>query len=309
MPELPEVETIRNELAPWVMGQSFTKVTISDASLLCGCSAREVRRGLIGQKIERLERRGKYLIFHLSNGRSLIMHLRMTGSLLLNPKEVDRYARAVFHLSNGQRLVFSDRRRLGLIWLVDNANTVVCKLGPEPLDKKFTPDVLGQRLSRHHIPVKAALLDQCIVAGIGNMYADEALFAACIHPLRKADDLSRAEVRTLHNSIRRILRAAIGSKGASVDTYVRPEGELGTAHFDFKVAHKGGGPCSVCGGTIERVLVQNRGTCFCPRCQLPSPGHQHRKSSRRAPNHDGSPIRLSVGPARLRLWKTARNNG
>lgn len=267
MPELPEVETIKNELAPWVVGQSFTEVAIVDAKLVCGCSAREVRRGLVGQKIESLERRGKYLIFRLSNSRSLIVHLRMTGVLLLDPEEVDRYARAIFHLSNGHRLVFSDRRRLGVLWLVDDASDVICKLGPEPLDRRFTPDILEQRLSRHHIPIKAALLDQCIVAGIGNMYADEALFAARIHPLRKTDDLSPEEVRTLHNSIRRILRAAIGSKGASVDTYVRPEGELGTAHSDFKVAHKGGEPCPVCGCPIERIVVQNRGTYFCPRCQ------------------------------------------
>jgi len=267
MPELPEVETIKNELSPWVVGQSFTQVTILDTELVCGCSAEEIRRGLTGQKVESLKRRGKYLIFHLSNGRSLIMHLRMTGILLLNPGEVDRYARAVFHFSNGHRLVFSDLRRLGLIWLVDNADTVVGKLGPEPLDESFTPGILGQRLSRRHISIKAALLDQCIVAGIGNMYADEALFAARIHPLRKADALSPEEVQTLYQSIRRVLGAAIGSKGASVDTYVRPEGELGTAHFDFKVAHKGGEPCPICGSTIHRVLVQNRGTCFCPRCQ------------------------------------------
>ena len=267
MPELPEVETIKNELAPWVVGQSFTKVNILDAKAVCGCSAREVCRGLIGQKVESLERRGKYLIFHLSNGRSLIIHLRMTGSLLLNPEGIDRYARAVFHLSNGHRFVFSDRRRLGVLLLVDDAGTVVCKLGPEPLDKRFTPDILEQRLSRHHIPIKAALLDQCIVAGIGNMYADEALFAARIHPLRKADDLSPEEVRTLHNNIRKILRAAISSKGASVDTYIRPEGDLGTAHFNFRVAHRGGEPCPICGGTIERCVVQNRGSYFCPSCQ------------------------------------------
>jgi formamidopyrimidine-DNA glycosylase len=267
MPELPEVETIKNELSPWVVGQSFTQVTILDTELVCSDPAEEVRRGLVGQKVESLERRGKYLIFQLSNGKSLIIHLRMTGVLLLNPKRVDRYARAVFRLSNGHRLVFKDRRRLGLMWLVDDANTVVGKLGPEPLDKRFTTKVLRQRLSRHHIPIKAALLDQCIVAGIGNMYADEALFTARIHPLRKADALSPKEVQTLHHCVRRVLRAAIGSKGASVDTYVRPEGELGTAHFDFKVAHRGGETCPVCGSTIERVLVQNRGTYFCPRCQ------------------------------------------
>ena len=231
MPELPEVETIKNELAPRVVKQGFTQVTILDSEVVCGGSAEEVRRGLIGQKIESLERRGKYLIFHLANGKSLIIHLRMTGVLLLDSKESDRYARAVFRLSNEHRLVFSDRRRLGMMWLVEDADTVLGKLGPEPLDESFTPGILGQRLSRHHIPIKAALLDQSIVAGIGNMYADEALFAARIHPLRKADELSPAEVQTLFHCVRKVLRAAISSKGASVDTYVRPQGELGTAHF------------------------------------------------------------------------------
>ena len=270
MPELPEVETIKNELSTWIVGQSFTEVTILDAKLVCGCSVEEVHRGLIGQKIDSLERRGKYLIFHLSDGKSLIMHLRMTGSLLLKHRGVDRYARAVFRLSNGPRLVFNDRRRLGKIWLVNDADTVVCKLGPEPLDEGFNPDILSQRLNRHRIPIKAALLDQCIVAGIGNMYADEVLFAARIHPLREANSLSPEEVQTLYTSIRGVLGTAIGNKGASVDTYVRPEGELGTAHFNFKVAHRRSEPCPVCGCTIERVVVQNRGTCFCPKCQPPS---------------------------------------
>jgi formamidopyrimidine-DNA glycosylase len=259
------------------VGHSFTKVTILDAKLVCGCSAGEVRRGLIGQKVESLERRGKYLIFHLSNGRSMIIHLRMTGSLLLNPEGTDRYARAVFHLANGHRFVFNDRRRLGVLWLVDDADTVVGRLGPEPLHRRFTARILEQRLSRHHIPMKAALLDQHVIAGIGNMYADEALFAARIHPLRKCDELSPKEVRALHNNIRRILRAAIGSKGASVDTYVRPEGDLGTAHFDFKVAHRRAEPCPVCGNPVERVPVQNRGTYFCPRCQPSRPTRSKQK--------------------------------
>ena len=267
MPELPEVETIRNELAPWIVGQSFTKVTVSDAKAVCGRSVSEIRRGLVGQKVAGLARRGKYLIFHLSNGNALIIHLRMTGSLLLDPREDGRYVRAGFCLSNGHRFVFSDQRRLGRMWLTDDADAVVCKLGPEPLDRRFTPNTLRQRLRQHHIPIKAALLDQCIVAGIGNMYADEALFAARIHPLRKADELSAKQAQILHNSIHEILRAAITNKGASVDTYVRPDGELGTAHFDFSVAHRGGKLCTVCGGTIERIVVHNRGTYFCPRCQ------------------------------------------
>jgi formamidopyrimidine-DNA glycosylase len=267
MPELPEVETIKNELAPWLLGQSFTEVHIHDARLVSSCPVEEVRRRLIGQRVESLERRGKYLIFHLSNDKALILHFRMTGSLRLDPEEVDRYARAVLHLSSGHCLVFNDRRRLGLIWLVDNADTVVCKLGPEPLEQSFTPDILGEKLSRHHIPMKAALLDQRILAGLGNMYADEVLFAAGINPLRKADSLTSEEVQTLYNCIYKVLGAGIGSKGASVDTYVRPEGELGTAHFDFKVAHRKGQPCPICGSAIEWIAIQNRGACFCPRCQ------------------------------------------
>jgi formamidopyrimidine-DNA glycosylase len=245
MPELPEVETIKNELSPSVVGQSLTEVTVLDARLVSGCPAEELRRGVIGQKIESLGRRGKYLIFHLSNGNT----------------------RAIFHLSNGHCFLFRDPRRLGVIWLVDDADAVVGKLGPDALGDNFTPDVLGRRLSRRCTPVKAALLDQGNVAGIGNMYADEALFAARIHPLRRAEDLSAEEVQTLHNCICQVLGAGIGSKGASVRSYIRPDGELGTAQLDFNVAHRGGQPCPVCGSTIERCVVQNRGTYFCPRCQ------------------------------------------
>jgi len=266
MPELPEVETIKNELSPWVTGQSFTQVTIFDTDLVPETSAGEFRRGLTGQTTQSLERRGKYLIFNLGN-QSLIMHFRMTGALLVNPKGIDRYARAVFQLSNDIQLVFIDRRRLGLMWLAGNAEAIVGKLGPEPLSEGFTPGILGQGLSQHHIPIKAALIDQGLVAGIGNMYADEALFAARIHPLRKADTLPTEEIQSLYCSIREVLRSAIGSKGASVDTYVRPEGQLGTAQFNFQVAHRGGEPCPICGTPIERILVRNRGSYFCPKCQ------------------------------------------
>jgi formamidopyrimidine-DNA glycosylase len=191
----------------------------------------------------------------------------MTGALLLNPRKIAPYARANFQLSNGIQLVFIDQRRLGVMWLVENGDAIVGKLGPEPLDESFTSGILGQRLSQHHIPIKAALVDQSVIAGIGNMYADEALFAAQIHPLRKANSLTAEEIQKLYCSIRQVLWSAIGSKGASVDTYVRPEGQLGTAQFDFKVAHKYGELCPVCGTPIQRILVRNRGTYFCPHCQ------------------------------------------
>lgn len=266
MPELPEVETIKNELLPWVLGQSFTEVVIFDASLVSGIATEGLRHRLTGKTVESLTRRGKYLIFHL-RGNSLVMHFRMTGSLLLNPGILDPYARAVFRFSNGSEVVFRDPRRFGLIWLVKDSDIILNELGPEPLGENFTPCVLAQRLSKHHIPIKAALIDQSIIAGIGNMYADEALFAAHIHPLSKADTLSPEEIQNLHRSIQNVLRSAISDKGASVDTYIRPEGQLGLAQFNFQVAHRGGKRCLVCGTLIERILVRNRGTYFCPKCQ------------------------------------------
>jgi len=266
VPELPEVETIRIELLPWIVGQRFTQVTLLDKKLLRWPSAGELQQ-LVGQKVESLERRGKYLIFHLSSNQSLIMHLRMTGALLLNPESIDHYARAVFHFPNGAQLVFSDQRRLGVIWLVEDAKIIIGKLGPEPLARGFTSEVLSKLLGEHHIPIKAALIDQKFIAGIGNMYADEILFAARIHPLRRTDSLSAKEIQSLHHSIRDVLASAIGNKGASVDTYVRPEGQLGRAQFDFQVAHRKGQPCPVCHSPIERILGRNRGTYFCPNCQ------------------------------------------
>ena len=266
MPELPEVETIKNELSPWVVGQSFTRVTIFDPDLIPETSIEEFQHKLIGQTIRGLERRGKYLIFNLGD-QALIMHLRMTGALLINPKGIDQYARASFHFSNGAQLIFNDLRRLGVMWLVKDAEAIVGKLGPEPLAESFSPGILGQRLSQHRVPIKAALIDQSVIAGIGNMYADEALFAAGIHPLRKANALSAEEIQTLYHCIRRVLRSAIDSKGASVDTYVRPEGQLGAAQFHFKVAHRDGQLCPTCGTPIRRILLRNRGSYFCPRCQ------------------------------------------
>lgn len=269
MPELPEVETIKNELAPHIIGRQFNDVIVCDAKPVKQPSADEFRRKLTGQSINDLERRGKYLIFHLTSGNALVIHLKMTGSLLLNPEQTDRYARVIFSLDDGSQLVFTDRRRLGAIWLMENEQAVIGKLGPEPLDPEFTIRTLAERLHKRKAPIKAVLLDQAFIAGIGNMYADEALFSARIHPLREADSLSPQEVRSLHQAIVDVLKTAIESKGASIDTYKRPDGRLGTAHDNFRVAHRGGKPCPVCGTTIERIAIRNRGSYFCPKCQKP----------------------------------------
>ncbi len=267
LPELPEVESIKNELSPYLIGRRFAGVAICDVKPLRQLSAEELCRKVVGQKITSLERRGKYLVFRLSSGGTLIIHLRMSGALLLNPEQVDRYARVVFYLDDGSSVVFTDRRRLGEIRLAENELAIVGKLGPEPLSPEFTPEALVQRLHRRKAPIKAVLLDQTVIAGIGNMYADESLFLAKIHPLRKANTLSPREVQNLYRAIKHVLRSAIESKGASVDTYRLPGGEIGTAQANFKVAHCGGKPCPVCDTPIQRFAIGGRGSYFCPQCQ------------------------------------------
>jgi formamidopyrimidine-DNA glycosylase len=265
MPELPEVETIKNELAPHIIGHDITGVTLFDEKLVRQPSLKEFCSRLIGQKITVVGRRGKYLIFDLTSGKALIIHLKMSGSLWLKPPE--RFTRAIIYLDGGTELYFRDPRKFGVMWLVKDKNTVTSKLGPEPLEAGFTPKILAQRLSKHTAPIKAVLCDQSFIAGIGNMYADEALFLAGIHPLRPGKSLSPEEIERLHRAIQQVLSAGVKNKGASVESYFRPSGEIGTAHLQFKVAHRGGKPCPVCGTPLERIPVRNRGSYFCPRCQ------------------------------------------
>lgn len=270
MPELPEVETIKNELLPYIVGHYITDVTLLSPQIVRQPSAEEFHLCLIGQKITGIARRGKYLIFSLTRGEVLIIHLRMTGSLLLKsaPTEPDKFVRAIIHLDKNAQLHFRDPRKLGVMWLVKDESNIVGKLGPEPLEMGFTPQTLQKLLEKRVAPIKALLLDQSFIAGIGNMYADEALFAARIHPLRPGGSLSPDEVKRLHNAIQQVLYSAINNKGASTDTYFRPNGTKGTAHFEFKVAHRlGGDLCPVCGTPIERIVVRNRGTYFCTKCQ------------------------------------------
>jgi formamidopyrimidine-DNA glycosylase len=265
MPELPEVETIKNELTPHLIGRTITAITLFDDRIVRQPPPKEFSARLIGQKITGIGRRGKYLIFGLSSGESLIIHLKMTGSLWLKPPE--KFTRAIIHLDYGTKVYFRDPRKFGVMWLVADKNTVGERLGPEPLEPGFTAKVLAQRLSKRTAPIKALLCDQNLVAGIGNMYADEALFLAKIHPLRAGGSLSAEEVKRLHRAIKKVLKKAIGDKGASTDTYFRPGGEIGTAHFHFRVAHRRGESCPVCGSPLERLAIRNRGSYFCPKCQ------------------------------------------
>ena len=270
MPELPEVETIKNDLLLQIAGRFFIKVVLNWEGIVRQPSPEEFCHKLVGQRVEGVKRRGKYLLFELPGDETLILHLKMSGSLLLKPisADPDSYTRAIFYFDDGRELRFCDRRKLGVMWLVKDRTEVVGKLGPEPLEPDFNVEVLSQLLSQRRAPIKALLCDQSFLAGVGNMYADEALFRAHIHPLREARSLAREEVNLLHRTIVQVLRRGIRRGGASVDTYLRPGGELGTAHFDFQVAHRGGKPCPLCGTPIRRIALRGRGTYFCPRCQV-----------------------------------------
>ncbi len=267
MPELPEVETIKNELTPYVVGRRITGVTIFWERLVRQPSVMDFSARLMGQTITSLGRHGKYLVFSLSNGESLIIHLKMSGSLLIGKdgQEPPQYTRAIIRLDEGT-IFFRDPRKFGGVWLVTDKNTVVGKLGPEPLERAFTSGVLVQLLAKRQAPIKAVLVDQNVIAGIGNMYADEALFAAKIHPLRPAVSLSPGEIKRLHQAIRQVLLAGIGNKGASIVNYYRPGGEVGTAHSEFNVAHGRRKNCPRCGTPIQRIVVRGRGTYLCPNC-------------------------------------------
>jgi formamidopyrimidine-DNA glycosylase len=266
MPELPEVETIKNELLPHVLGRSIKGVDIFWDKMVRPPYITEFKRRVIGKKITGISRRGKYLFFHLEGDGVLVMHMKMTGSLLVNPAN-GKFSRAIFYLDNGAAVHFWDPRKFGVMWLAEDESTVDAMLGPEPFDRTFTAAVLARIFKNRTAPVKAVLLDQSVIAGIGNMYADEALFEARIHPLRPAGDLSADELKRLHRAIRHVLRRALDKGGASVRNYIRPDGALGTAHDEFVVAHGVGKGCPGCGGPIERIVVRGRGTYICPRCQ------------------------------------------
>jgi formamidopyrimidine-DNA glycosylase len=266
MPELPEVETIKNEIAPVVLGHKIKSVEVLWDGMVKQPSVKEFCIKITGRTIEKITRRGKYLFLHLDKNGILMMHMKMTGSLLINP-EHSRFTRAVLHLDDGTAIHFSDPRKFARMWLEKDESAVLDKLGPEPLDEDFSVKTLAEILKKRAAPVKAVILDQAIISGIGNMYADEALYDARIHPAKPAEKLTPAEVKRLHASIRKVLLKGIEKKGASVRDYVRPDGEPGTAHNDFVVAHGTGKNCPVCGGSIQRIVVRGRGTYLCPKCQ------------------------------------------
>jgi formamidopyrimidine-DNA glycosylase len=269
LPELPEVETIRRELEPEILGLKIVSIELLWEKTLKKISADEFNRMLGGAVIIGLERRGKYLIFKTDREGGFAVHFRMTGSIVTGSEDDDlpSYCRAVIKMDNNLNLFFTDLRKFGSIEMLESCQPALDKLGPEPLEDLFTPEVLKTVLAGRKSPVKAVLLDQQNIAGIGNMYADEALFRARINPLEPAQNLDQRQILSLHSAIQFVLRQAIERKGATVSDYTRPGGESGQAQDDFCVAHKRGCKCPRCNTPVERIVVCQRGTYLCPVCQ------------------------------------------
>jgi formamidopyrimidine-DNA glycosylase len=274
VPELPEVETVRTKLEPALVGRAFEAVEIYDARLTRPFDPVEVAAELAGERVHSVERRGKYLVVRFESGLVLLVHLRMTGSFVYFRGDVaaaDPHIRAVVTIDDGSAVAYRDVRRFGT-WLVlarDEVDAYLdLRVGVEPLARAFSPARLARRLAGRRAPIKAALLDQRTVAGMGNIYADEALWRARINPRRPAGELRLEEVEALHRSIRRALHAGIDRQGATLRDYRLPGGEAGRMQVEFKVYGRGGDPCSRCGAPIEKIRLAGRGTWFCPSCQV-----------------------------------------
>jgi formamidopyrimidine-DNA glycosylase len=271
VPELPEVETIRRRLAPLVEGRVLDGLRVDDPRWCAPLSPGEVAAAVEGRRIERLGRRGKYLVFELADDVFLLGHLRMTGTLLYDPADGERYARVRFELDDGHHLLFCDPRRFGTGELAVGAEALerffAARLGVEPLGPEFTGERLRELARGRRAPIKAFLLDQTKVAGVGNIYADEALFRARIHPLRPAGTLKRAQLDTLRDAVVATLEAGIGAGGSTIDDYRQPDGVKGSFQDEFLVHRRRGEPCPRCGGEIVKFVAAGRGTYACERCQ------------------------------------------
>jgi len=271
MPELPEVETIASELRRSLVGGRVTRVHVLWSRTIAQPDAAVLADLLPGQVFTGVGRRGKYLLLGLDSGDTLIVHLRMTGRLELLPGDspalANTHIRAWFELADGRNLAFTDQRKFGRIWLVGDVAQVIGKLGPEPLDWRFTPDDLAERIRPRRVAMKALLLDQTAVAGLGNIYADEALFLAGIHPLRIGVSLTDAEIGRLHDAIRQVLGEAIGERGTTLRDYRPAYGAEGAYQNRLRVYGQPDQPCPRCGAAIQRIRVAQRSTHFCPVCQ------------------------------------------
>ena len=269
MPELPEVEAVRRYLLKsGIVGLKFTDMVVMWPNAIKTPSLEDFVLGVIGRSVCNIDRRAKFLIIRLDDGQNIVAHLRMTGSFLMRSTAEPRHrmTRNYFAVDDGRELLFVDPRKLGMLWLVENENELTGMLGPEPLEPGFTPDLLGQILSKKMVPVKAILCDQKLIAGIGNIYADEVLFLSNIHPLTPGSEIPENQILLLRESIVISLSRAVETLDGLV------EQELGLTEsyegsITLQVPRKIGDPCSNCRTNIERVQIRGRSTYFCMRCQ------------------------------------------
>jgi len=282
VPELPEVETVRRGLSPVMQGQLLSKVDVNRPDLRWPLPENMSAR-LAGTTVVALRRRSKYILADLSSGETLIIHLGMSGRILIedapigefhhNPQTRDRHDHVVFYLGTGKSVAFNDPRRFGHMDLASTEDVedhwLLNKLGPEPLGNGFNEDYLAARLNGRNTPIKSALLDQRIVAGLGNIYVCEALFRAGISPLRKAKNISAARISRLVGIIRDVLEEAIASGGSSLRDYRQADGELGYFQHTFRVYDREAEHCTTpdCGDKIKRVVQSGRSSFYCPSCQ------------------------------------------
>lgn len=271
MPELPEVETIRRQLVSHVEGRTIVVAEVLDPRWTMPEAPAAVAEELRGAVIERLWRSGKYLVWQLSGDRHLITHLRMTGAVLFDPDPEPLHARVRLELDSGHRLVFDDPRRFGTGHLVYGVPArdayLAARLGIEPFTDEFTAAHLFALTRGRRTPIKAFVLDQKRIAGVGNIYADEALFRAQIHPLRPAGRLRRADLERLRDGIEAALQAGIDAKGASIDDFRHIDGARGAFQNQFLIHRRAGEPCPRCGANVVKLVVAGRGTYVCERCQ------------------------------------------
>jgi formamidopyrimidine-DNA glycosylase len=276
MPELPEVETIRRQLAPLVEGRKLKRIEILDPRWSRPLAPHELEQALLGRRIERLGRRGKYLVWSFDSDVHLAQHLRMTGAVLAEPDPEQAHVRVRLELSGGGsrrlgRLAIVDPRRFGTGELLLGSDALeaffAARLGLEPFDELFTAEHLRLLAKGRTAPIKAFLLDQRRIAGVGNIYADEALFRAGVHPRRPAGRLSGEQYARLRESVIAALSAGIDARGASIDDFRHVDGVRGSFQDQFLVHLRAGEPCGVCGATIVKMVVGGRGTYVCETCQ------------------------------------------
>lgn len=272
MPELPEVDVMKNGLKELAVGKTIESVDVYWDAIIDQPSVEEFKKELVGDLILDVRRQGKYLIFKLSN-HDLVSHLRMTGgySLETGEFEKDDYTHVIFHFDDGSHLLYHDIRKFGRMYLMDKNESKtfapLLKLGPEPTMEELEFMEFITELGDYDVPIKSLLLDQTFIAGLGNIYADESLFRAQIHPLTPANTFNKGQAVRLYYAITDIIRIAMTEGGSSIRNYKNAFGEEGNFQNYMKVYGKEGEPCQVCSTPIEKIKVGQRGTHFCPQCQ------------------------------------------